>query len=161
MPKRIENRVYDRVTMPTRKNFVDQTSSIFGRLEVTSYAGAVVQKNGGPINYWWVQCSCGSPSFDVQVNHLRSGNTKPCGCMQKEIVSEVMTNDITNQTFGRLKVIKATAQRSGSDIKWLCKCSCGNETIVATRNLKTNHIKSCGCLTLKGTKRKNIVRLSE
>ncbi len=161
MPKRVDNRVYDKVTMPTRKNFVDQTSCTYERLEVISYAGAVVRERRSQIHYWRVQCSCGSSSFDVQTSHLRSGNTKSCGCLCKEAVAECMTNDLTNQTFGRLKVIKATAQRSGSDIKWLCKCSCGNETVVATRNLTTSNTKSCGCLTRIETKGKCVARLRE
>ena len=28
---------------------------------------------------------------------------------------------------------------------WKCKCDCGNETIVDTRNLTTGHTQSCGC----------------
>lgn len=30
--------------------------------------------------------------------------------------------------------------------KWKCKCKCGNEVIVDTRNLNSGHTKSCGCL---------------
>ena len=34
--------------------------------------------------------------------------------------------------------------------KWLCKCNCGNETIVTTSHLKSGHTISCGCLRSKG-----------
>ena len=30
--------------------------------------------------------------------------------------------------------------------KWKCKCDCGNEIIVDTRNLNSGHTQSCGCL---------------
>ena len=30
--------------------------------------------------------------------------------------------------------------------KWKCKCDCGNEIIVDTRNLNSGHTRSCGCL---------------
>lgn len=30
--------------------------------------------------------------------------------------------------------------------KWKCKCDCGNEVIVDTRNLNSGHTQSCGCL---------------
>lgn len=29
---------------------------------------------------------------------------------------------------------------------WLCLCECGNYKIVSTENLKSNNVKSCGCL---------------
>lgn len=34
--------------------------------------------------------------------------------------------------------------------KWMCKCECGNTTIVTTSHLTTNHTRSCGCLKHKG-----------
>lgn len=49
--------------------------------------------------------------------------------------------DLTGQKFNRLTAIKYL----GSS-KWLCKCDCGNETIVHTQKLKSGHTKSCGCL---------------
>lgn len=33
--------------------------------------------------------------------------------------------------------------------KWHCLCDCGNEIDVDTRNLKSGHTKSCGCLLYK------------
>jgi hypothetical protein len=30
--------------------------------------------------------------------------------------------------------------------KWLCRCDCGKETIVAADKLKAGHTRSCGCL---------------
>ena len=33
--------------------------------------------------------------------------------------------------------------------KWHCLCDCGNEVDVDTRNLKSGHTKSCGCLLYK------------
>lgn len=48
--------------------------------------------------------------------------------------------DLTNQTFGYLTPFEYI--KGG---KWKCKCSCGNEVIVDTRNLKSGHTQSCGC----------------
>ena len=42
--------------------------------------------------------------------------------------------DLTDQTFGYLTPFEYI--KGG---KWKCKCICGNETIVDTRNLKSNH----------------------
>ena len=49
--------------------------------------------------------------------------------------------DLTGKTFGQLTPIEYI--KGG---KWKCKCSCGNVTIVDTRNLNSGHTQSCGCL---------------
>lgn len=48
--------------------------------------------------------------------------------------------DITKQKFNRLIALKYLGNS-----KWLCRCDCGNETIVDGRTLRNNTIKSCGC----------------
>lgn len=58
--------------------------------------------------------------------------------------------DLSGQVFGRLTVIKYLGDR-----QWLCKCSCGNETIVYASNLVRGHTKSCGCLRGTGIVGKN------
>ena len=59
--------------------------------------------------------------------------------------------DLTGQRFGRLVVIKRV-KPAESDIAfpntsayWLCKCDCGNETIVVGSALRSGNTKSCGC----------------
>lgn len=54
--------------------------------------------------------------------------------------------DLTNQKFNYLTPIEYI--KGG---KWKCICDCGKITIVDTRNLKSNHTKSCGC-KIKETK---------
>lgn len=55
-------------------------------------------------------------------------------------------DDIINQKFGKLTVIKATDKRSYSrSILYECKCECGNTCYVPKCNLKSGHTKSCGC----------------
>lgn len=49
--------------------------------------------------------------------------------------------DLTGKTFGYL-----TPMYYVKGGKWHCKCQCGNECDVDTRNLNSNHTKSCGCL---------------
>ena len=50
--------------------------------------------------------------------------------------------------FSELTVIKRASKQGGSknSAYWLCSCSCGNETIVSTGNLRAGLVKSCGCL---------------
>lgn len=58
--------------------------------------------------------------------------------------------DLTSQQFGRLHVLGLDEEKSKEQKRscWKCKCSCGNETVVAGNNLtrKKYAIVSCGCL---------------
>lgn len=60
--------------------------------------------------------------------------------------------DLTGQRFGRLVVL-----REGNRIldggyamshkaRWICRCDCGNETVVIGENLRQGNTRSCGCL---------------
>lgn len=55
------------------------TSRTFGRLTVIERAGAA--PNGRVL--WKCQCDCGTTCL-VQANNLYSGNTKSCGCLNRE-----------------------------------------------------------------------------
>lgn len=58
-------------------------------------------------------------------------------------------DDLTGQKFGKLTVIKRGESRVSPNGKthtrWICRCDCGNETIVDAQKLKSGHTKSCGC----------------
>ena len=54
------------------------------------------------------------------------------------------TIDLTGKRFGRLVVI-SKADRVNGMIRWLCKCDCGNETVVYGNNLRRGTTRSCGC----------------
>lgn len=56
--------------------------------------------------------------------------------------------DLTDQKFGRLTVIERVEDyitpNGRKNVRWLCKCDCGNEVVVFANNLgKTTW--SCGC----------------
>ncbi len=50
-----------------------------------------------------------------------------------------------NQTFNNLTVI-AKAPKIDRHGRWLCQCSCGNQTEVRATALRSGRTKSCGCL---------------
>ena len=54
------------------------------------------------------------------------------------------------EKFGRLTVVESNGHRtkpSGQKYNvWLCKCDCGNDTIVSVHKLRTGSTKSCGCI---------------
>lgn len=52
--------------------------------------------------------------------------------------------DLTGKTFGLLYVIRRVSNYQ-TNARWLCRCSCGNETNVTGTQLSSGYIKSCGC----------------
>jgi hypothetical protein len=54
-------------------------------------------------------------------------------------------NDFTGQRFGRLEVICRDSS-AGKQVRWICKCDCGESANVESGNLKKGFVRSCGCL---------------
>ena len=54
--------------------------------------------------------------------------------------------DLTGKRFGRLVVLSRQENTKSGKAKWLCKCDCGNTTIVTSDSLKSGHTSSCDCL---------------
>lgn len=62
-----------------------------------------------------------------------------------------MRKDLTNQKFGRLTALYPLEQRTiNGNIKWCCRCECGNHVDVDVSSLIRGHTSSCGCLKSKG-----------
>ena len=54
--------------------------------------------------------------------------------------------DLTGNQFGRLTVVeRASNSIPDNKVRWLCKCECGNTSIVRARCLVNGHTTSCGC----------------
>lgn len=105
---------------------------------------------------WLCRCSCGNETV-VLGKHLRSGNTKSCGCYQRLRAAESNMErggDLTGKRFGRLVVIKEDGFVTGFNGKkrrlWLCQCDCGNQCHVQHQYLNYGDTSSCGCLNSKG-----------
>ena len=57
-----------------------------------------------------------------------------------------MSYDLTGQKFGYLTVVeKAGSDPKRAEWRWLCKCDCGNLTIVPSYRLRHGGVTSCGC----------------
>ena len=101
---------------------------------------------------WICQCSCGNIKT-VTGETLRRGQSKSCGCLQKEIAAKLATNrtptnfiNLLNQQFGDLLVINQTDERTkNGNIIWECQCSCGNKIKVNSALLRSNKKTHCGC----------------
>ena len=57
--------------------------------------------------------------------------------------------DLTGKRFGSLTVIERhgtyVSPKGAKMVTWLCKCDCGNTTVVHGTSLKSGNVKSCGC----------------
>lgn len=54
--------------------------------------------------------------------------------------------DLTGQKFGRLTVVERSCNSNKDrNVYWICRCECGNYTVVQGRNLRNGKSKSCGC----------------
>jgi len=125
---------------------LDLTGEKFGRLTVVSFDS--INKNGTPV--WNCLCECGNKS-KVTRSHLRSGSTKSCGCLARELSAKRQLKDFSGRKFGRLTVINRHSNSSANKSMWLCKCDCGATSIVSGSNLISGSTKSCGCI-VKGRK---------
>lgn len=54
--------------------------------------------------------------------------------------------DLTSVQVGRLMVIGPVARCPAGQVKWLCQCLCGKQTIVRAGELNGRKTASCGCL---------------
>lgn len=57
--------------------------------------------------------------------------------------------DLTGQKFGKLTVMAVSHKDKNIGVFWVCRCDCGNSTVVYRGHLKSGHTKSCGCLLAK------------
>lgn len=88
---------------------------------------------------WLCRCSCGKDTA-AALGQLTSGSVKSCGCL-----SHPPRKDLIGKRFGKLTVAGYAGKRAGMH-RWLCRCDCGNETIVGQTLLQSGKTKSCGCL---------------
>ncbi len=106
---------------------------------------------------WLCKCKCGNTTI-VLGKHLRSGNTKSCGCYQKERATQSnikRTEDLTGKKFFKLTVLSdvgfSKKNKFGKrDRIYECLCDCGNICLVKGKYLKNGEVTSCGCIRSKG-----------
>lgn len=57
--------------------------------------------------------------------------------------------DLIGNRYGILTVVEKAGTNKWGNVEWLCKCDCGNETVIPGGNLARGNTKSCGCLKSK------------
>lgn len=105
-------------------------------------------ENKSKITKWICKCECGN-IFSADGTKLRSGWTKSCGCLQKEITSTRTRADLTDKQFGYLTAIRPLG-KYGHSVLWECRCKCGNIKQATSNNLLSGETLSCGCLKSYG-----------
>ena len=69
-----------------------------------------------------------------------------CGCYERKAFGQINAKDLTGQKFGKLLVIEQTDRDVNGNIRWKCKCDCGNIVKIQTNRLTTGNTSSCGCI---------------
>lgn len=126
----------------------DLTNQKFNKLLVLE---ATDKRSCGNV-VWKCLCDCGNITY-VAGCRIRSGNTKSCGCLNKDKrIQRIQDYNIKrqpvvpNQKFNKLTALRPLEERQNGNVMWECRCDCGNLTKVITANLTQGIVKSCGCL---------------
>lgn len=122
---------------------IDMTGQKCGRLLVIEEAPKDPNIKSRVIR-WRCKCDCGNEVIVAGPN-LRNGNTKSCGCLQKEITSNMKRMNLEGAIFGKLTVLYRLELPFNGHTVWHCKCECGNECDIFGTNLVRGLTRSCGC----------------
>lgn len=97
----------------------------------------------GQISKGQVICKCPycGKEFQALYNLITSGRVKSCGCQSKSY------KDLAGMRFGKLIVMYDTGKTYDGNHIWHCKCDCGNEKDIRSKNLINGETHSCGCIT--------------
>ena len=110
--------------------------------------------------YFKCQCDCGN-ICSIRADSVKNGHSTSCGCAKIQAAANQGRSkliDLTNQTFGKLTVLKRDDNYNGEKVKWICQCECGNIISVFGSNLTKLHTTSCGCI-LKSIGEANIEKI--
>lgn len=98
---------------------------------------------------WFAKCicECGTEK-NINIYNLINGSSKDCGCGRKQKLRKTKTKEIIGQRYGKLTVINLLEESDKFKRRqYKCRCDCGNEIIVSSICLISNHTHSCGCLS--------------
>ena len=129
------------------KPLINEIGNKYGKLTVIARA-----ENKDTRAYWKCKCDCGKIVI-VSGKQLRSGKTKSCGCLRREVSRDKRLEKYgikPNQQYGKLTTLQTIGKDKNNNYLWKCKCECGNIIVTTTVNLKSGNTTSCGCIISKG-----------
>ena len=98
---------------------------------------------------WICQCDCGTiKSINGAELRRTKKPTLSCGCLaheQHKQFGNFTSLDLTNKKFGMLTPLYIVGTNKYHYNIWHCKCDCGNEKDVLSRELMSGDTISCGC----------------
>ena len=113
----------------------------YGRLIVISEAPKRANSSN---RRWHCICDCGGKT-EVNGGTLRDGRTTSCGCRLKHVADRPGLVS-PGERFTRLVVIEDSGERRRGNRVYTCRCDCGAFTTAISKDLRTGHKRSCGCL---------------
>jgi hypothetical protein len=138
------------IAMP---KLIDLTGQQYGLLKVIKRD----ETKRGKYVYWICECQCKDKNIvSVRGEHLKSGNTVSCGCVNQKNIHAKKRNsiDIAGRHFGNLTA-KYYVNSGKRGTIWHCECKCGNSIDVYLTDLTSGNTSSCGCLEEKNRKEQN------
>ena len=125
---------------------IDMTNQVFKTWKVIQ---KTEPKTKNVSNATWWECECivcnTRESFDgtqLRINRIRQCSHRKTSC--KYLFGTI--KDETGKKYGKLTV-ESFAYTYNSKAYWNCICECGNCSIVSGNSLRTNAVKSCGCVS--------------
>ena len=115
--------------------FKDHTGKKYGMLTVIR---RVANRNG--LVMWLCKCDCGKTKI-ARSSNLVSGDCISCGCIKDDFIKGQV-----GKRYGKLTVVRRTANDKNGRTMWECKCDCGKTKIVKGKYLMNGETQSCGCL---------------
>ncbi len=115
----------------------DITGERFGKLVVTGSAG-YGRAGRQRVALWYCRCDCGN-TCKVEGYLLKSGRRKSCGCIRST------AEEMIGKRYGKLTVVAEDLDNHTTLQKVICRCDCGKEKSIATRDLKNGKMTDCGC----------------
>ena len=117
----------------------DLTGRTFGLLKVLRHVEDV--KPGRPM--WLCECRCGKSVVKSSTSLTKQNGVKSCGCLRHQKSPELI--DLTDMTFGDLRVLYQDCSAQSGKARWVCQCICGNVVSVLSESLRHFKTTSCGC----------------
>jgi hypothetical protein len=103
----------------------------FGRLTVLGSAPDRTPPSGGAKRFVYCRCQCDGREHELAVNALRTGNTRSCGCLRRELMS--VRESVIGKRFGCVTVLADAEDHvfpSGARRRRVvAQCDCTNKTV--------------------------------
>lgn len=87
----------------------DLTGQLFGRLRVLEQVEDFIKSDGRHVAQWVCECNCNNKTHVIVTGEsLKYGNTKSCGCLNKEFMSQLNKKENKKDLSGEYGIIWST-----------------------------------------------------